>query len=229
MAPESLEKLSKPVFITSHVIHGFGRGSKKLGCPTANLEYDVVQKIQLDSGIYYGFAQLLDPPSRSTTTKTKTTAAKTMENNNDNHHTNNIEDLSIYRSTSPLNPIYPTVFSLGWNPHFDDVKQRTLEAHLLHSFDDDFYNSTIRVAICGYIRPERKFNSLDELIDTIKDDIRKTKIALQRPEQEWSSIINDSFFFVDDNSSMKMKKLSIINNHNHHHDENNVHIHNNNN
>lgn len=214
MAPDSLQKLSKPVFISSRVIHGFGRGSKKLGCPTANLEHDIVQNIDLESGIYYGFAQLIDPPPSST---------KTMEKN--------IEDLSIHQpTTSPLNPIYPTVFSLGWNPHFNDVKQRTLEAHLLHSFDDDFYNSTIRVAICGYIRPERKFNSLDELIDTIKNDIRLTKIALEKPEQQWSSIINDSFFFVplaendDSTTKIKMKKMAIINL-----DNNNVHIQNSNN
>ncbi|XP_075586006.1 LOW QUALITY PROTEIN: riboflavin kinase [Dermatophagoides farinae] len=217
MAPNLHKKLTKPVFVSSRVIHGFGRGSKKLGCPTANLEHDAVQKINLESGIYYGFAQLVDPPKQQRST--------TINNNND--HTNYNEDLSIYRATSPSNPIYPTVISFGWNPHFNDVKQRTLEAHLLHSFDEDFYNSTIRVAICGYIRSERKFNSLEELIDTIKDDIRQTKDALREPEQQWLSVINDPFFFVE-NSAMKMK-LTAINNNNHSHDSNNVHIHNNNN
>ena len=61
MAPNLHKKLTKPVFVSSRVIHGFGRGSKKLGCPTANLEHDAVQKINLESGIYYGFAQLVDP------------------------------------------------------------------------------------------------------------------------------------------------------------------------
>ena len=35
--------------------------------------------------------------------------------------------------------VYKVAMSVGWNPTFTDVKRKTLEAWLLHSFDKDFY------------------------------------------------------------------------------------------
>jgi len=49
-----------PVFVTGKVVRGFGRGSKELGCPTANISSDVVEQVSLSTGIYYGFAKLYD-------------------------------------------------------------------------------------------------------------------------------------------------------------------------
>ena len=47
-----------PLFMSGHVIHGHGRGSKELGIPTANLPQDVVDGCGdvLAVGIYYGWA-----------------------------------------------------------------------------------------------------------------------------------------------------------------------------
>lgn len=49
-----------PRLLASPVIHGFGRGSKQLGIPTANLDMQVVgQQVEaLPTGIYYGWAYL---------------------------------------------------------------------------------------------------------------------------------------------------------------------------
>ena len=48
-----------PLFIRGEVVKGFGRGSKELGCPTANFSETVVDKLPKDlpNGIYYGLAQ----------------------------------------------------------------------------------------------------------------------------------------------------------------------------
>ncbi|RRT71825.1 hypothetical protein B296_00035098 [Ensete ventricosum] len=49
--------------------------------------------------------------------------------------------------------IYKMVMSIGWNPYFDNTK-KTIEAWLLHDFEDDFYGEELRLTMVGYIRPE---------------------------------------------------------------------------
>lgn len=53
-----------PYFVEGKVCKGFGRGSKELGIPTANYNYDVIEKLpkELDCGIYYGFANVNNGP-----------------------------------------------------------------------------------------------------------------------------------------------------------------------
>ncbi|CAF2369765.1 unnamed protein product [Rotaria sp. Silwood2] len=50
-----------PYFTLGTIVHGFGRGSKELGCPTANFDEDAVQKLppSIHQGVYYGWAKLL--------------------------------------------------------------------------------------------------------------------------------------------------------------------------
>ncbi|KAI1287321.1 Riboflavin kinase [Halotydeus destructor] len=147
-----------PYFIKGHVVKGFGRGSKQLGCPTANLESDIVDTVQLTNGIYYGFAQL--------------------------------ENESPDEKERP--PVYLMCCSLGYNPQFKNTK-KSLEVHILNQFPEDFYGAKLRVAICGHIRPEWKFNSLDELIAAINSDIAHTKKVLEE-EKQFSEIPNSEFF-----------------------------------
>ena len=117
------------------VVHGFNRGSKDLGFPTANLDMDQLgdRAKALDAGIYFGTATLKDA-------------------------------------------VYPTVVSVGWNPFYKNEK-KTIEAHLLHKFDQDFYDERLFVNLLGYLRPEANFESLDDLISAINSDI---EVARQR-------------------------------------------------
>ncbi|CAF0788827.1 unnamed protein product [Rotaria sp. Silwood1] len=50
-----------PYFTLGTVVHGFDRGSKELGCPTANFDDDTVEKLpsSIYQGVYYGWAKLL--------------------------------------------------------------------------------------------------------------------------------------------------------------------------
>lgn len=59
MMPESVNAVL-PYFCAGTVVKGFGRGSKQLGCPTANLPDEVVAKLppSLPCGVYYGFAKV---------------------------------------------------------------------------------------------------------------------------------------------------------------------------
>ena len=47
-----------PFFVKGTVVRGFGRGSRDLGCPTANIASAVVDQVPLSNGIYCGFALL---------------------------------------------------------------------------------------------------------------------------------------------------------------------------
>jgi len=132
---------SLPYFTKGNVIKGFGRGSKDLGCPTANFSEDVVNKLpeDLGTGVYFGFAQV------------------------------NGEE------------VYKMVMSIGWNPFYNNTK-KSMETHVLHNFDSDFYGKELRVAIIGYLRPEKNFSSLNELIGAINDDIKEASARLEKPE-----------------------------------------------
>ncbi|RKP01039.1 hypothetical protein CXG81DRAFT_5322, partial [Caulochytrium protostelioides] len=129
-----------PVYLQGAVSAGFGRGSKDLGIPTANLPEDVAQAMAADlqTGIYYGWASV------STT------------------------------------EVWPMVMSYGWNPYYKNQK-RSAEVHIIHQFDDDFYGEILRVAVCGYIRDERDYEGLDELIQDIRMDMYVAQQSLARP------------------------------------------------
>ena len=59
---------------------------------------------------------------------------------------------------------------------------QTVEPHLLHDFPDDFYNEELKFLVCGYVRPERSYPSLDELVTAIHNDIAFARAALEEPE-----------------------------------------------
>ena len=128
--------MSYPYFVKGTVVHGFGRGSKDLGCPTANLDEKTVSKVNIPTGVYWGLAQLVHGQGDAGL----------------------VED-----------EIRPMICSIGFNPHYGN-QTKSLEVHILHKFDYDFYNSTVKVAICGRIRDELSFPSLQALIDAIESD-----------------------------------------------------------
>lgn len=75
-------------------------------------------------------------------------------------------DTGIYYGWASVNngPVYKMVMSIGWNPYYKNTV-KSMEAHLIHVFDDDFYGSTLKVCILGYLRPERGFSSLGSYIN----------------------------------------------------------------
>lgn len=108
-----------PYFTKGEVVQGFGRGSKQLGCPTANFPEEVVNKLpeDLEAGVYYGFAQVSG------------------------------------------GDVHKMAMNIGWNPFYNNTK-KSMEAHLLHKFDSDFYGEELRIVILGYLRGEKKFRDL---------------------------------------------------------------------
>ncbi|CAK0883953.1 unnamed protein product, partial [Prorocentrum cordatum] len=138
----SQQDFDVPKKLRAKVVHGFGRGSKTLGFPTANMEVkwdkgETPEDLKPEereilefartckAGIYYAWAQVADGPDRG---------------------------------------VYKTAMSVGWNPTFTDVKVKTIEPWILHDYGADFYDCELRLVVCGYVRDELKFEKFDELI-----------------------------------------------------------------
>lgn len=130
-----------PLRLDGKVIKGFGRGSKELGIPTANIPISglsVGGHEDVDSGVYYGWAGL-----------------------------------------SSTKKVYPMVMSIGWNPFYKNTV-RSVEVHIMHDFEEDFYGSHMNVVILGFIRPEYDYVSVESLVEDIRTDIQVAKDSLAR-------------------------------------------------
>lgn len=86
--------------------------------------------------------------------------------------------------------IYKNILSIGTNPHFKN-NNITIESHLLHKFDKDFYDSHLRIMITGFIRPSVPFETMDDLIQSINTDIKFGSDELDKLPH--SSFIDDDF------------------------------------
>ncbi|XP_054272763.1 putative riboflavin kinase [Macrosteles quadrilineatus] len=78
-------------------------------------------------------------------------------------------------------PVHKMVMSIGWNPFYNNTK-KSMETHIMHKFDGDLYDCNLKTIMLGYIRPERSFNSLDELVAEIKNDIDTATKKLDEPD-----------------------------------------------
>ncbi|XP_068711014.1 riboflavin kinase-like isoform X1 [Montipora foliosa] len=92
-------------------------------------------------------------------------------------------------------PVYKMVMSIGWNPYYKNTK-KSMETHIIHTFEEDFYGAELSVAIVGFIRPEKDYPSLEALIEAIRADIKEAEQALEKPENK--SISMHSFFSKTD-------------------------------
>ncbi|KAI1189717.1 hypothetical protein F5B17DRAFT_428306 [Nemania serpens] len=165
--PDSGPEPPFPLRMEGAVISGFGRGSKELGIPTANLPVDAAATpwiAEARSGVYFGWASLALPPTHpdsiSSGTSTSTTTTTTAP-------------------AAPRFQIYPMVMSIGYNPFYKN-SVRSAEVHVLHSFGADFYDAPMRLLILGFVRDERDYSGLDALVDDIRIDCDVARQSLAR-------------------------------------------------
>ncbi|MCG7407446.1 bifunctional riboflavin kinase/FAD synthetase [Paenibacillus sp. ACRRX] len=75
--------------------------------------------------------------------------------------------------------MYDSVMSIGLKPTFrSDIMEPVIEAHLF-DFDEDIYGETMTVHLVEYLRSEKKFSSVHELIDQIQRDADAARKRLQ--------------------------------------------------
>jgi len=73
--------------------------------------------------------------------------------------------------------IHGTAISLGTRPHFYTDGDLLLEAHIL-DFDANLYEEEVRVRFVEYLRPQKKFDNLQFLINQLELDVQETKELL---------------------------------------------------
>jgi riboflavin kinase len=161
------------------VVSGFGRGSKELGIPTANIPVTSVPWIDTaKSGVYFGWAGIhlpLDHPDIKSADEEllgQTVVRKSAHEKG-------------WRQ-------YPMVMSIGYNPFYKNTV-RSAEVHVLHKFEKDFYESEMAISILGYIRPELDYVDVESLIKDINTDIEVAKTSLGRGK--WRESLNDSYLW----------------------------------
>ncbi|GAA5912056.1 riboflavin kinase [Sporobolomyces salmoneus] len=164
-----------PVKLSGWVSRGFGRGSKDLGCPTANLPDSSINPYYdtLSTGVYFGFARVLE--SETATRESKKSAF--------NGGGEKGED----------DKVHPMVMSIGWNPFYNN-DTRTAEVHILHQYPSDFYGKELRVIMLGFIRPEYNYTSMDALIKDIEFD-KQVALRSTTTRPPYSAYQEDDFFF----------------------------------
>ena len=67
---------------------------------------------------------------------------------------------------------YPAVTNVGIRPTFE-VDAPLAETHII-GYDGDLYGKNIEVGFKSFLRPEKKFDSLNELISAIASDKEKS-------------------------------------------------------
>lgn len=85
--------------------------------------------------------------------------------------------LSMRVKDAPAHVFLPAAISVGMNPQFDGDKH-TVEAHVLGRHDLNIYGEEVAVSFVARIRPMLTFRSVDELLSTMDDDIRKVASIL---------------------------------------------------
>lgn len=73
---------------------------------------------------------------------------------------------------------YNGMMSIGYNPTFTDVHERTIEVNIF-AFDMDIYDDHVTVHCIERTRDEMKFNSVDDLIAEMGQDKIKTQEILK--------------------------------------------------
>jgi len=150
------------------VAQGYGRGGKKLGFPTANLESSPLFRKALEDvpmGVYFGWAVIEGSSSPV------------------GGGTSSGDDVP---PGDGRNMLHKAVVNVGYSPTFDgqENQEKIIEAHLIlddveNDIQGDFYNETMRLALSGFLRAEQKFPSFPDLIKAINNDVSNARNALE--------------------------------------------------
>jgi riboflavin kinase/FMN adenylyltransferase len=91
-------------------------------------------------------------------------------------HSEQFPPNGVYLAEARINrALHSGVVNLGTRPTVSGGKsERVLEIYLF-DFDRDIYGEDIEVRFVRYLRPERKFGSLDELVKQIELDVRQAR------------------------------------------------------
>ncbi|WP_103064203.1 bifunctional riboflavin kinase/FAD synthetase [Actinomyces qiguomingii] len=78
----------------------------------------------------------------------------------------------------------PAAISIGTNPTFDDVPDRTVEAHVLGRADLNLYGEVVVIELVERLRPMLAFDGLEPLLAQMRQDVVDTAAVLAVPVPE---------------------------------------------
>lgn len=67
--------------------------------------------------------------------------------------------------------VYKSVTNIGYNPTFKDTLQTHIETNIF-DFDNDIYGENLEIQFLQKIREEKKFGTVNDLIEQIKSDVK---------------------------------------------------------
>ena len=195
------EILGHPHAVEGIVVHGEERG-RTIGFPTANLdEASVVGYLPVD-GVYAGWLVDMGPStnsSSSSTADTSTTNDHAQSDGQDCAHNNTLaaSSASAASSTSSGSGLtdrvasddkarlaegspwrWPAAISIGTKPTFSEttgLHERVVEAYALTDEWLDLYGHRVRIEFAGFLRPQVKFDSADDLVAELGRNVEETR------------------------------------------------------
>ena len=69
---------------------------------------------------------------------------------------------------------HPAAVNVGVRPTFATGRGPLVEAHLI-GFDEDIYGEILRIAFLDRLRGEKRFDSVDELVEQMNRDVEEAK------------------------------------------------------
>ncbi|KAI1758289.1 hypothetical protein F4782DRAFT_477262 [Xylaria castorea] len=177
-----------PLRMEGAVISGFGRGSKELGIPTANLPVDAAAApwiADARSGVYFGWASLALPATHPDFTSTSTSTSTANHTSSTPPDASDSPAAAAAAAATTQFQIFPMVMSIGYNPFYKN-SVRSAEVHVLRSFGADFYDAPMRLLILGFVRDEKDYSGLEALVEDIRIDCDVARQSLAR--EAWTPV-----------------------------------------
>ena len=83
--------------------------------------------------------------------------------------------MGVYASTITIDSItYKSITNIGNNPTFGDIEYISVETHIL-DYDTNIYGETVTVNFLKFIREEKKFDTVNDLITQIGSDVNHVR------------------------------------------------------
>ncbi|MFJ9214479.1 riboflavin kinase [Streptomyces sp. L-9-10] len=75
----------------------------------------------------------------------------------------------------------PAAISVGTNPQFEGT-ERTVEAYAIDRVGLDLYGLHVTVDFLSYVRGQRKFESIEALLEAMGDDVKRSRALIEAAE-----------------------------------------------
>ncbi len=90
----------------------------------------------------------------------------------------------LQRLDEPAAPRLPAAISIGSNPTFDGTR-RVVESYVLDHGDLELYDTPVRIGFVARLREMKRFDSIDDLLVAMRQDVDQTRDIMAAPDDEW--------------------------------------------